>query len=58
MKIIQFIHGLTTGGAEALVKDYALEFNNNHDVMILCLWNHEDSPNSNILNKVVYASDY
>ena len=40
-----FIHGLNTGGAETLVKNYALNFNRKKfDVVLLCLAHEKDSP--------------
>ena len=44
MKIVQFIHSLTMGGAETLVKQYALLMHEaGEDVTVLCLLN-SDSP--------------
>lgn len=40
MKIVQFIYGLTMGGAETLVKNYALHMHDaGHEVTVLCMWN-------------------
>lgn len=60
-KVVHFIHGLNTGGAETLVKDYALGLDKSkYDVTILC-YQHFDSPYEGILEKagvkVVYACD-
>lgn len=49
IKVIEFIHGLNMGGAETLVKDYALLLNKEEfDVTVLCL-EHCDSPYEKIL---------
>lgn len=61
IKIVQFIHGLNTGGAETLVKDYALMLDKNKfDLTILCL-EHRDSPYEQLLFenniKVKYICD-
>ena len=60
-KIVHFIHGLNTGGAEVLVKNYALGLDKSkYDVIILC-YEHRESPLEIILKnadiKVVYACD-
>ena len=60
-KVVHFIHGLNTGGAETLVKEYALGLDKSkYDVTILC-YQHCDSPYEEILEKsgvkVVYACD-
>lgn len=45
-KIIQFIHGLTSGGAETLVKDYALELKRRgYDVRILVITSYPQMSN-------------
>ncbi len=61
VKVIQFIHGLNVGGAETLVKDYALNLNRNLiDLTVLC-YEHYDSPYEKILKdagiKVIYICD-
>ena len=61
MKIIHLIHGLNTGGAETLVKDYALNMDRTTcEVIILC-FEHRDSPYETLLQnagiKVYYADD-
>lgn len=61
VKVVHFIHGLNMGGAETLVKNYALLLDKEKfDVEILCL-NHEDSPYEDILKdagiKVIYLRD-
>ncbi len=63
MKVMHFIHGLNTGGAETLVKNYALLLDNNKfEVVILCFNHYKDSPYEKILEdnriRVIYASDY
>ena len=60
-KVVHFIHGLNMGGAETLVKDYALGLDKSkYDVTVLC-YQHYNSPYEEILKqsgvKVVYASD-
>ena len=62
IKIIHFIHGLNTGGAETLVKEYAVNLNRSvFDVLVLCM-SHEDSPYEGILKKnnikVICVDDY
>ena len=45
MKVMQVIHGLNTGGAETLVKEYALNFDKSViDVVVLCFEHFNDSP--------------
>lgn len=61
IKIVHFIHGLNTGGAETLVKDYVLGLDKQkYDVSVLC-YMHYDSPYEVILRdagiKVEYACD-
>lgn len=61
VKVIQFIHGLNMGGAETLVKDYAINFNKKDiDLTVLCL-ERRDSPYEEILKmakiKVIYICD-
>ena len=42
MKVMHFIHGMNTGGAETLVKDYVLKLNkDNFDIVVLCLEKYE-----------------
>lgn len=60
-RVVHFIHGLNTGGAETLVKDYALGLDKSkYEVTILC-YQHYDSPYEKILEKagikVIYACD-
>ena len=61
LKVIQFIHGLNMGGAETLVKNYALMMNpKKFDTTILCL-EHCNSPYEKVLSdagiKVIYICD-
>ena len=45
MKIMHFIHGLNTGGAETLVKNYVLNFDKKkNDIVVLCLGHEPRSP--------------
>lgn len=60
-KIVHFIHGLNTGGAETLVKNYALGLDKEkYEVIILC-YDYRDSPFDVILRdagiKVIYVCD-
>lgn len=63
MKIMHVIHKLDIGGAQTLVKNYMLNFDNKkNDAVLLCL-NHEDSSPyekelSNRGIRVIYAQDY
>ena len=48
-KVVHFIHALNTGGAETLVKDYAIGLDKSkYNVSILC-YEHRDSPYEDIL---------
>ena len=63
MKIMQFIHGLNTGGAETLVKEYAMNLKNTkYEICILCFEHYEASPYEKLLKekniKVIYVCDY
>lgn len=60
-KIVQFIHGLNTGGAETLVKNYCLGLDKSkYDVTVLC-YERLDSPYGKILTdagiEILYACD-
>ena len=62
IKIMQFIHGMSMGGAETLVKDYCLGINKNKfDIVLLC-FNNCNSPYDKMLKdagiKIIYAEDY
>lgn len=51
IKVVHFIHGLNMGGAETLVKDYALLIDKNKfETIVLCL-NHENSPYEKMLEE-------
>jgi glycosyltransferase involved in cell wall biosynthesis len=61
IKVLQFIHGFNMGGAETLVKDYALLLDKTKfDLTVLCL-EHRDSPYEKLLAdngiRVIYACD-
>lgn len=57
-KIVHFIHGLNTGGAETLVKDYVLGINKEvYDVSVLC-YAHQDSPYEAILQNAGINIEY
>lgn len=63
MKIMHVIHGLNMGGAETLIKEYAMNLNKElFDVVILCFDHFKDSPYEKILEKnrikVIYVCDY
>lgn len=63
MKVMHFIHGLSTGGAETLVKNYMLNFDESSvDIILLCLNHYENSPYEEILAnagiRIIYVSDY
>ena len=52
IKIMHFIHGLNTGGAETLVKNYMLNFDQKkYDVVLLCLRHEKGSPYEEKLRK-------
>ena len=61
MKVMQVIHGLNTGGAETLVKEYALKLDKSlFNVVILCFNHVENSIYEKILAdnniKVIFIS--
>ena len=61
-KVLQFIHGFSMGGAEALTKEYCLKLDKEKfDVSVLCFHRYH-TPYEKILAdagvNVVYASDY
>ena len=63
VKVMYFIHGLNTGGAETLVKNYAVNLDKSKfDVTILCLEHIRQSPYEAFLSanniKVKYVEDY
>lgn len=52
LKVVHFIHGLNMGGAETLVKNYALLMDKSRfKVIILCYDHYKDSPYEDILRK-------
>ena len=62
VKLVHFIHGLSMGGAETLVKDYALMLDKTRfDLTILCL-NRLNTPYEKLLEeqgiKIIYISDW
>lgn len=62
IKVLQFIHGFSMGGAETLVKEYCLKLNKEKfDVSVLCFHRY-DTPYEKILEEanvnVIYVSDY
>ena len=61
-KVLQFIHGFSMGGAEALTKEYCLKLDKEkYDVSVLCFHRYH-TPYEKILEEagvnVVYASDH
>ena len=63
IKLMHFIHGLNTGGAETLVKNYLLNFDKKKfDITLLCLTREEKSTYNELINnsgiKVVYVEDF
>ena len=61
IKVLYLIHGLSTGGAETLVKEYAIHLDKTKfDLVILC-FRHESSPYEKLLEeqgiRVIYISD-
>lgn len=63
IKVLHFIHGLNTGGAETLVKEYALGLDKHiFDVTVICLGRHPESPYEEELEshgiKVIFICDY
>ena len=62
IKLVHFIHGLNTGGAETLVKNYMLNIDHDcFDTVLLCLRHEKKSPYELILKKygikVLYVED-
>lgn len=61
IKVIQFIHGLTVGGAETLVKNYCLLFDKKViDVVLICMKNHKSIYDNAIKHagiRVIYIYD-
>ena len=54
IRVVQLIHGLNMGGAEALVKEYALRLDKNKfEVVILC-YERLDSPYYKYLKMRIY----
>lgn len=61
IKVVQFIHGLSLGGAETIVKDYAIYLDKSKfDLTVLCI-SRCNSPYDKLLRdsgvRVVYVSD-
>ena len=62
IKVLQFIHGFSMGGAETLTKEYCLKLDKEkYDVSVLCFHRYH-TPYETLLEKagvnVVYASDH
>lgn len=63
MKVMLVIHGLNTGGAETLVKEYALNLNKRtFNVVVLCFEHFKESPYEDLLQqngvKLIYVCDF
>lgn len=63
IKVMHIIHGLNTGGAETLIKEYALKLDKNKfNVILLCFEHHYDSPYESLLIKnginIIFIEDY
>lgn len=63
VKLVHFIHGLNTGGAETLVKNYVLNFDESKfSVVVLCVSHNMESPYEKILKdngiRMVFVEDY
>ena len=62
MKIIHIIHGLSMGGAETLLKDYALNINKKYQFIILCLNRRKEETYGPLLEKngvkIIYVCDF
>lgn len=62
-KVIHVIHGLTTGGAETLVKEYCLHIDKSKfDVQVIVFDRHNESPYEDLLKssgiRIIYLDDY
>lgn len=62
LKLVYFVHGFNMGGAEVLVREYALNVDKNkYDLTVLCT-NKLNTPNELLLEyhgvDVIYVSDY
>ena len=63
ISVLYFIHGLNMGGAETIVKEYALLIDKSkYDVTVLCYHHQYDSPYEKLLKdngiKVIFVCDY
>ena len=63
IRLVHFIHGMSTGGAETLVKNYMLNFDQDKfEITLLCLNHYIESPYELILTsaniKMVFVQDY
>ena len=61
IRVVQFIHGLSIGGAETLVKNYCLLFDKKEiDITVVCLMNHHSAYDRELQEKgirVIYIYD-
>ena len=63
MRVMHLIHGLNTGGAETLVKNYFLNFDKSkNDVVLLCMYHINESPYEDVLRKagvrIIFVEDF
>ena len=63
IKVMHFIHGMSPGGAEILVKDYLKYLDKKRfDLVLLCLYHFRSSPYEKIVEgmgiRVIYVEDY
>ncbi|MBR2994882.1 glycosyltransferase [Candidatus Saccharibacteria bacterium] len=62
IKLMHLIHGLSTGGAETLVKNYLLNLDKTRfDVVLVCLYHEKESPYEEIVEKsgarIIFVED-
>ena len=61
LRVIQFIHGFSVGGAETLVKNYCVLFNKDKiEIIVICLMNHHSPYDQELKDKgirVIYIYD-
>ena len=63
IKVLHFIHGMSTGGAEVLVKDYLRYIDKKRfELVLLCLRHFNESPYEKLVEKmgikVIYVEDF
>ena len=61
-KVLQFIHGLSMGGAETLVKEYCLKLDKQkYDVSVLCFYKYHTPYEKQLEEagiKITYIADF